>query len=233
MGVVLQGPAVVLVVLHGDDGPLRSQERRFHGNGLAADDAEVVPLVDVHLREHHRPDLAAHVVDGTAGEVHVPHADLLGGTGVGVDDQHGRGGVDAAVDHLPHRFVVDRSGGIAALVVPDAALAKACGPHAVENVRVTGVGEDQRVVVGLHRGDHVLILAGDVQDLDLSQIHLGVLCVIGEPGEDTGIVEHLLFHKGTSSGNMFLRDQALISCHYSMDSGTRGEKCGKSGTLRF
>ena len=203
MGVVLQGPAVVLVVLHGDDGPLRSQERRFHGDRLAADDAEVVPLVNVHLREHHRPDLTAHVVDGAAGEVHVPHADLLGGTGVGVDDQHGRGGVDAAVDHLPHRFVVDLSGGIAALGVPDAALAKACSPHAVKNVRVSCVGEDQGVVVGFHSGDHVLVLAGDVKDLDLSEIHLGVLGIIGEPCEDTGVVEHLLFHRGTSSENMF------------------------------
>ena len=66
-----------------------------------------------------------------------------------------------------------------------------------EDIRMARLGKDQHGGMGLHRGDQVLVFPGDIQDLDLFQVHLGVLGVILEPGQNVRIAEQLLFHRAS------------------------------------
>ena len=91
--------------------------------------------------------------------------------------------------------MLDGTGGIRALVVPDGAVAQARIPHAVEDIRMARLGKNQHRRMGFHRGDQVFVFAGDIQKLDLLQVHLRVVGEILEPGQDMGIVEKLLFHR--------------------------------------
>lgn len=84
--------------------------------------------------------------------------------------------------------------GIGALVVPHVAFSQTRVPHAVEDIRVARLSEYQHGGVGLHCGDEVFVLSGDIQQLYLFQVHPGILGKILEPGQDMGICEQMVFH---------------------------------------
>ena len=126
------------------------------------------------------------------------HADLIGRARVRIEHEHGRRGVDAAVDHVLELAVLDRAGRLGAGVVPDIALAQTGAPHAVKDVCVTCLGEHENRVVRLDRWDQVFIFARNIEDLHLFEIDLRIIRIILQPGKNLRIAEHAVCHIGHS-----------------------------------
>lgn len=152
----------------------------------------------MHLVEDDRADLAADVVDRAAREARVVHTDLVGGAGVRIEDEHGGGGVDAAVDHVLELAVLDRAGRLGAGVVPYVAVAQTGAPHTVEDVRMTRLGEHENRVVGFHGRDQVFVLAGNIENFHLFKVDLRVFRVVLQPCEDLRVAEHSVCHNAHS-----------------------------------
>ena len=198
LDILLHRAAVVSVVLDRDDRSLARDERGLDRDGLARNDADRVVGRHVHLVEDDRADLAADVADGAAREARVVHADLIGRARVRIEHEHGRRGVDAAVDHVLELAVLDRAGRLGAGVVPDIALAQTGAPHAVKDVCMTCLGEHENRVVRLDRRDQVFIFARNIEDLHLFEIDLRIIRIILQPGKNLRIAEHAVCHIGHS-----------------------------------
>ena len=167
--------AVALLVLHGDDRAFAAHHGRFDRDGFAGDDTEILALVDLHLGEQHRADLRTHVFYGAGGKILIVHAELDRASGVRIEDDHARGCVDAAVDHRRDLVPLDGTGRLGTFIVDDLALAEAHIPHLVENILIPRLGEDQHAAVRLHGGDQILVFPGDVEDLHMLEIDVGIL----------------------------------------------------------
>ena len=77
--------------------------------------------------------------------------------------------------------MLDLPGRFRALVVPDLTVSQTRIPHLIEHIRITCLHESQRGPVGFHRRDQILVLSGNIQHLDLFQIHRRILGEILQP----------------------------------------------------
>ena len=134
-------------------------------------------------------------MDGTGGELLIGKTHLIGAAVVLIDDEHAGRRVDAPVDHVLEFVVLDGAGGVAALVVPHVAAAEFRVPHVIEDVRMSRVREHHDLTGGLYRRDDILVLPGDVQDLQRAEVQLRVLREIAEPLQDQFVVEVQFFHE--------------------------------------
>ncbi len=182
--VFFQRAAVAGAVLHRDDLALGGDDGGLDRNARAADHADRVPQGDMHFVKNNGADFAAHIADGAAREAAVLHAHFIGRAGVAVENQHGGGRVDAAVNHVAQLVGKDCAARLGAFIIPHDAVAQTGVPHSVKNILMPSLGKDQHGLVGFHRRDEVPVFTGNIQNFDFLQVDIGVLRIVLQPCED-------------------------------------------------
>ena len=120
-------------------------------------------------------------MNGTGSKGLIIQTEFIGVPCLWIYDQHTGGSVDAAVQHIIDFIFLDQSGRIGAFVIDDRTLAKACVEHPIEDIRMSGLCEDEHMSVGLYGRDQVFVFPCDIQDLYFFQIHVVIIIEIIEP----------------------------------------------------
>ena len=114
-------------------------------------------------------------MDGAALEQLVCKADLCGIARLGIDDEHGSGSIDAAVDHFFYIIMQDGTFRVGAFIVPYLTVTESGIPQAVKNIIHTGIREYHCRLVGLHGRNDIFIFLCNIDHLDMLKIHGRVL----------------------------------------------------------
>ena len=173
--VLFHGLPVLALVLNSYDRAFGTHHGGFHRDALTADHAQILMLIDLHAGKQHGTYLTAHILNGSRCKELIVHAELNGGSGIGIEHYHACAGIDTTVDHCRNLIPLDRAYRLGTLIVYDFAVTQAHFPHLIEDVHISGLGKYQYAAVRLHRGYQTLILFGDIKKLNMLQIYIRII----------------------------------------------------------